>query len=76
MIVKVQKPELTELVYKIVKGSELPITTPTILAQYNEEYPYSRLSHPTLLKHLNILVEDGKVQKYKIGRGYGYYVRD
>lgn len=67
---RMMKPELLPLIEREL--SEIPRTMGDILTTYNETNPYSRLSHITMRKYLDHLVEESKAKAVTLGRTTGY----
>lgn len=67
---KIMKPEL----FSLIEGelSEVPRTMGDILKTYNENNPYSRLSHITMRKYLQYLVKESRAKAVILGRTTGY----
>lgn len=67
---KLLKPELLPLIVDELTG--IPRTMGDILKTYNENHPYSRLSHITMRKYLNALVDNEDARSVTLGNTTGY----
>lgn len=67
---RMMKPELLPLIEEEL--TEIPRTMGDVLKTYNSNHPYSRLSHVTMRKYLDHLVETSRAKAVTLGKTTGY----
>lgn len=78
-IAKHRKPEITRPEYlpliRNILETDIPKTTPNIVAEWNTQYPLSRLCEATMRRYLNYMVKQGEILKQDVSGRHGYLLK-